>query len=87
MGVAGAGLATAVAEIAALAAYIVIMLRRKMVTFSGMITPPEFWSLFKLLKAGLSVQIRAMVMQVAFVSVCMYACMHVCMYVCMYVCM
>jgi len=69
MGVAGAGLATGIAEVLAMGTYLWLMLRRKMVTVGRIVSPPEFKSLVPLLVAGSSVQLRAFVLQIAFVSV------------------
>jgi Na+-driven multidrug efflux pump len=52
MGVAGAGLATAIAEILAVMTYLYVMLGKNMVTWKGMLTPPKFSSLAPLLVAG-----------------------------------
>ena len=69
MGVAGAGLATAIAEILAVITYVTVMIKKKMVTWKGMLSPPKMETLAPLLAAGASVQLRALVLQIAFVSV------------------
>ena len=68
-GIVGAALATTASQLFGAAAYIVILLRRKMVRLGAMFRPPSFAGLKQIGKAGLAVQIRALALNFAFIAV------------------
>jgi len=69
MGLAGAALATAFAEVTSCAAYITIMLKRGLVNVQSMVRPPSWASLQPLLTGGFAVQMRSVAINCTFLAV------------------
>ena len=67
LGVKGAAIATCVAEVAAYSAYMVLLLRRKLIL--PRVSLPSWTSLKPLLEGGLAVQIRSVALNWAFLNV------------------
>lgn len=69
MGLAGAALATAFAEILSCVAYITILLRRGLVSVQSMVRPPKWEALRPLLTGGFAVQLRSVAINLTFLAV------------------
>ncbi|KAK3258307.1 hypothetical protein CYMTET_32643 [Cymbomonas tetramitiformis] len=69
MGVAGAAVATGIAEMTSAAIYLWLMTRRKLASWSHILRPPPWSSLKTLLLGGTGVQLRSVALNVAFISV------------------
>ena len=68
LGVAGAALATALAEVLSGGVYFWLLLRRKLATLALMMRPPSARSLLPLLQGGLAMLMRQAALNVAFIS-------------------
>ena len=68
MGVAGAALATAAAEVGSGVLYLVLLLKKKMVEWRRLITPPALADLIPLIRGGAAMLLRQAALNVAFVS-------------------
>ncbi|KAL1524557.1 hypothetical protein AB1Y20_019448 [Prymnesium parvum] len=68
LGVAGAALATALAELLSGGVYLALLLRRKLASFALMLRPPRAASLLPLLQGALAILMRQAALNVAFVS-------------------
>jgi len=69
LGLAGAALATCVAEVAACVVYVVLLLKRSLTRVGAMLKPPSWEALQPLLVGGLGVQLRAIALNTAFLAV------------------
>lgn len=69
MGVAGAALATTASQLFAAAAYVRLLLRKRLVRWATLLRPPPRSSLATLAKAGGAVQVRALSLNAAFFTV------------------
>lgn len=69
MGIGGAALATAIAQLVSGATFMAILLRRKLVRWSTALRPPSKEMLAKLAASGGAVQVRSVALNVAFVAI------------------
>ena len=69
LGIAGAALATTASQLFAAAAYLRLMLARKLVRWGTLLRPPSRASLATLAKAGGAVQVRALALNAAFFTI------------------
>ena len=67
LGVAGAAVATAVAETAAGLVYAVLLLRRGLMRLGALFKPPQLTALLPLIKGGAAMLLRQIALNVAFV--------------------
>jgi len=69
MGVPGAALATAIAEVISAFAYLTILFKKKMITFSKMFSLPSWEQLKPLVKGGAALQLRNVALNLTFLMV------------------
>jgi len=69
LGVAGAAMATSASEILAFLVYIVLMLRKKLLSLTGMLKVPEVLSLGETIKGAGAIQLRSLVMTSTFMCI------------------
>ncbi|KAL7461922.1 hypothetical protein ACHAXS_002327 [Conticribra weissflogii] len=68
LGAAGAALATSISEWTGALIYLRLLIRRKLVKWKGLITPPKWKALVPLIQGGLAMLLRQATLNVAFVS-------------------
>jgi len=68
LGAAGAALATSISEWTGALIYLRLLIRRKLVNWKGLITPPKWEALVPLIQGGLAMLLRQATLNVAFVS-------------------
>ena len=69
MGIGGAALATCIAELVSCVSYIYLLIRKQLINVQTILKPPKFNDLKPLISNGLTVQLRAIAMNFAFLAV------------------
>ncbi|KAL7531820.1 hypothetical protein ACHAXR_004258, partial [Thalassiosira sp. AJA248-18] len=68
LGASGAAAATSISELTSSLIYLRLLIRRKLIQWSKLFTPPSLTSLLPLIKGGLAMLLRQLTLNVAFVS-------------------